>query len=533
MYSNCTGVYIYADPPDHYYYNMNQGLFETVIVSTPMMAEFVKSVENKDIRVVKNVIVDNKVTPEAIDKLKGFGMTVYHFEEIIEKGRKSEAKLERTNEDSDVYVVSTSGSTGYPKGAVLGGDAAFYNACFQAGPWHDMINEDSIMLNNITLGFATVLGFNNIVLAKSGRYVYIEKKCASFMEEIRIGDPTFLILSPLAYNKIYQGIMLGINRLPEDKKAGLLKAIDMKTKFYQATKKYKHPELDKVLEPFRKTLFGDRLKFLVNVGASINEEVLTFFRILTGAPFLNCYGSCEMGGICYTGGDTEAAELISNAVPWYEFKLVDIPDKGYLTTDQPYPRGELCVRGPIMRRYLNEPKKTTDTVCDGWLKTGDVAVLREGFKLQLIDRKNQVVKLTCAEFISLERVENLYKTSKYVAQLTVYADQTRDYAIGIVVPSPEVLLELAKEKGWPMDFKALCQMEEVEHVIVQDFKRIADEKRALYFEYLPRVVLIPELFTQANGLITVTFKVRRIEVAKRFEDRIEAVYKDKKAAWIH
>jgi len=55
----------------------------------------------------------------------------------------------------------------------------------------------------------------------------------------------------------------------------------------------------------------------------------------------------------------------------------------------------------------------------------------------------------------------------------------------------------------------------------------------LYFEYLPKVILIPDPFTQANSMVTATFKVRRPEIAKRYSERIEKVYKEAKVKFIH
>eukprot|EP01022_Parablepharisma_sp_SALTPOND_P006865 TRINITY_DN1277_c0_g1_i1.p1 TRINITY_DN1277_c0_g1~~TRINITY_DN1277_c0_g1_i1.p1 ORF type:complete len:776 (+),score=33.72 TRINITY_DN1277_c0_g1_i1:4062-6389(+) len=538
LYQCCAGNIIYTDPPDHYYYNMNHGLFDTVMLSTPMIEIFLKPLENKEIRIVKNLILENNAPAEYVQRFKNYGINIYYFNDLIEKGKNSNTKLERPTPETHTYVVSTSGSTGCPKGAVILDKNLFMNTVLECGPWHDNLANDSYMLNNLTLGFGTVLGFNILMLTKGGKLVYLEKKCDNFFEELKTGDPTFLVLSPLAYNKMYQVIQNVIHGLPEEKKQGLMKVLDMKTRYYRVTRKCSHPAFDKLLEPFRKQFFGDRLKLLVNVGAAINEEVFTFFKVLTGRKMINAYGSCEMGGLCMTSSDTDPAEVVGLPLPWYEIKLVDVPEKNYFTTDtlegKPCPRGEIWVRGPMMHRYLSEPKKTSETITpDGWLKTGDIAMFKEGTVMQIIDRKNQVVKLTCAEFLAIERVENMYKASPFVSQICVYADHTRDYGVAIVVPNVPKLLEVAKQKGLTQEVAELCEMPEMEKVVVDDFKAMGDAKRVLYFEYLPRVILVPEPFTQANGLVTVTYKVRRVEVAKKYADRIEAVYKDKNVKWIH
>ncbi len=71
--------------------------------------------------------------------------------------------------------------------------------------------------------------------------------------------------------------------------------------------------------------------------------------------------------------------------------------------------------------------------------------------------------------------------SKYVSQICVYADTNRDYAIGIIVPSTEALMELARDKQLPADMKTLCQNEEIEKAIVEDLKAIGDSKKVTFY----------------------------------------------------
>ena len=475
---------------------------------------------------------------ESIERFKSFGINIFFIDNLIKEGRESKIVTERQNKDSVIYIMSTSGSTGYPKSALLTNKSIMYDSVIEVGFVHDHFKEGSCMLNNILFAFGSSLAMTCIMIGRGHRIMFMERKCANILEEIRIADPTFITLSPMAYNKFYKGIMANIHRLPENERDNALKIIDIKTRYYRVTGKYSHPILDKLIYPLRQKIFGDRLRFLANIGASITNEVLTFFRILTGLPFVNVYASSEIAGSLCVSSDTDPAEIIGAPEPWYECKLIDVPEKGYFVTDvidgKPCPRGEICVRNFIMGGYLNDPEKTKEILdSEGWLKTGDIAILREDFKLQIIDRKNQVMKLTCGEYISFDKTESLYENNKYVSQILVYADNSKNYPIGLIVPQTEALLQLAIELGLPQDINLLCADKKIEAAVVEDLKRVGISKEALYFEYLPRVLLINEPFTQKNGFMTGTFKLRRAAIINKYREQIDRIYKEDTVDFMH
>lgn len=115
---------------------------------------------------------------------------------------------------------------------------------------------------------------------------------------------------------------------------------------------------------------------------------------------------------------------------------------GYLTTDNP-PRGEICVQSTAMvDGYFKNDAETADKFVDGYFRTGDIGVMEKVGKITVIDRKKNIFKLAQGEFVSPERLENLYTSSSHlIEQVYVYGNSLQMNVVAVVVPHENSLME--------------------------------------------------------------------------------------------
>lgn len=123
-------------------------------------------------------------------------------------------------------------------------------------------------------------------------------------------------------------------------------------------------------------LLGGNVKYMATGSAPIDKEVLNFLKIVFCCPVIEGYGLTESsGGACATDADDPITGHVGGPTEYVAFRLKDLPEMDYRITDKPYPRGEVCMKGPLMfDGYYKRPDKTEEAHdSEGWFLTGDVA----------------------------------------------------------------------------------------------------------------------------------------------------------------
>ncbi|KAJ3335626.1 hypothetical protein HDU91_002097, partial [Kappamyces sp. JEL0680] len=190
--------------------------------------------------------------------------------------------------------------------------------------------------------------------------------------------------------------------------------------------------------------------------------------------------------------------------------LRDVPAMGYFSSDLPYPRGEICIKGTnIFKGYYKAPDKSLETLSsDGWCYTGDVGMWDECGRLKIIDRVKNIFKLAQGEYIAPEKIEMVYQRHEIVSQVFIYGDSLQAFVVGIVVINEGTFVDWCSAKGFSGGTASeLCAKREVRAAVQKSLDTFGREHGLQGFENTKAVYLDTNPFSPENGLLTPTFKL--------------------------
>ena len=359
---------------------------------------------------------DREALQSATERLSALDLTIETLKEASEHG----AALPALNAESDdsedplALLIYTSGSTGAPKGAMYpqSNVAKMWNR--SAKNWFGP-SAASITVNFMPMSHVMGRGILYGTLGNGGTAYFAAKSdLSTLLEDLRLVRPTELNFVPRIWEMLYHEYSSEVDRRTAD-------GLSRDTAEAQ------------VLAEVRNELLGGRYIFAMTGSAPTSKELRTWVESLIEMPLLDGYGSTEAGMVLFDGWIQRP--------PVLDYKLADVPDLGYFSTDRPHPRGELLLKTVNMFPGYYKRAETTAGVFDpdGYYRTGDVFAEVEPDHLVYVDRRNNVLKLAQGEFVTLAKLEAVFGNSPLVRQIYVYGNSAQPYLLGVVVPTDDAL----------------------------------------------------------------------------------------------
>jgi long-chain acyl-CoA synthetase len=522
-------------------YILEQTQLTTVVIELKALKTILELATKKKIFNLKNLIVIEKEDDEETCKqLEKLGLNIYSWEEIVEKGKNDGKNINLNNaKGEDICEINyTSGTTGYPKGVKL-----THNNIVIGTDVGELIglNATTKDLYISYLPYAHIMETLIITYAfNHGVPIGIYNGSASkLIEDIQILKPTALCAVPRIFQRIYDAINEKVNSKPPIIRQIFHKAIDMKIKEYQKTGMYKNILFDNLIfKEVRKTL-GGRIRFMLVGSAPVDGYLLNFLRCSLSVEIMEGYGQTEdVAGVLLSNTCDPITNHLGGPGWWTEIKLIDQPELGYTSknidkeTGKSHPSGEICVRGPsIFKGYFRNPEKTKEAVDeDGWLHSGDIGIIlpEHGNAIRIVDRVKNIFKLQQGEYISPEKIENIYESCKYIEQIFIYGNSFKNYLVCIVYPKVNDIVKFFKNKGInDIDIdncKDYFEDKYLKDEIIKEMDIHGRKNGLKGFELPKKIFLFKERFSVENQIITPTMKIKRHVAKKIFEEEINKMY---------
>ncbi|KAK7185522.1 hypothetical protein DPSP01_001863 [Paraphaeosphaeria sporulosa] len=466
------------------------------------------------------------------------GVSVQYIGDVEALGEKQPLPYNAPTPDDIVTINYTSGTTGDPKGVVLTHRAA------QGG-----ISSSMIMLGGTNDGvYASFLPLAHIyqrlgehsALSTGSCIGYFHGNIAELVDDLKVLQPTLVAGVPRLYNRF--GSAIKDATVQQAGARGALSRHVVSKKLAAIHDKQNpsntHMLYDRIWS--KKVAAGlglDRVRTMVTGSAPIDPSLLQFLRIVFSNNFSQGYGLTETYaiGVVQSEGDFSAGSC-GGPAPCAEVCLLDVPDMEYSSMDKPYPRGELLMRSTTQfREYFRNPEETAKAVdADGWFHTGDICSVDELGRFKIIDRRKNVLKLAQGEYISPERIENVYLANcGWIATAYVHGDSHQAFLVAIFGVAPDMFPAFASkvlgEKiavGDVEALKAALKHKKVEKAVLKELDRVGKKNKFNNYEKVKAVRLFLDPFTVDNQLLTPTLKLKRPQTAKAFRKELDDCYEE-------
>lgn len=423
---------------------------------------------------------------------------------------------EASHGDDRATIVYTSGSTGTPKGVEL----THRNFAFlvlsalqympRAGAWPNRRLLLFLPLSHVFARFLEFFSFGGTIsLALSSNMKTMVKDFETF-------GPTLLLAVPRVYEKVYNAAsqragtgFAGKMFMRAAENAREWSKAEQKGEQLPITGRIAHAFYEQVVYKKIRTIFGPNADFAITGGAPMDSELSHFFNGI-GMPVLEGYGMTETcGPVCVSLPEDNRIGTIGMPMCGITAGIAE--------------DGELVVKGPLVcKGYHNNPGVTAQQITDGWLHTGDLGDISEDGFISITGRKKDLIITAGGKNVSPGLLEASVMTSPVVNQCLVIGDK-KPFVAALVT------LDLADANNWlesqgakPEPDLASLAKNAIVHAEVERAVNAANEgvSRA---ESIRKFEILPDEFTEANGMLTPSLKTRRAQIVEHYRELIDNV----------
>lgn len=426
-------------------------------------------------------------------------------------------RLKAVKPEDTAMIIYTSGTTGRPKGAMI----SHYNILALTASFTEA--NPSYETDEVVSYLPMAHIYENIISLFqslwSGVTVNFVESPDTLPQNLREVSPTVFASVPRLWEKFASAIEIRMSDAPPFKRLAYRLSVMVGLKYVRAQRKslpryflalLYWPLYVTVLYHLKKQLGFERVRLAICGAAPAAPELFEYYNAL-GIPLREGYGQTESTGvIAIQRFEDPRWGYVGTPIPGVEVKIAD--------------DGEILARGPgVFQGYFKDPELTAETIKDGWLHTGDVGVMEDGF-LKILDRKKDIIITAGGKNITPAFIENKLKFSPFIQDAVVIGDRKK-YLVALILIDEDNVTKYAQDHRIPFTtFEDLTTKPEIKRLIDQEVYKV--NKTLSQVETIKKVALLPRRFYEEDGDVTPTKKVKRRFLEKRYADLIDSLYRE-------
>jgi long-chain acyl-CoA synthetase len=420
------------------------------------------------------------------------------------------------NADSLATLIYTSGTTGRPKGCELTHGNLLFEIDNGMTLLDRFLGEDGSVLLFIPLAhvLARVL---QIGAVKTRTVTGHTPDVKNLVEDLGAFQPSFVLAVPRVFEKVYNsakakaeadgkgkifdraaGVAIAWSRAQDTGGAGL-------------GLRLQHALFDRLVYGKLRAALGGQCRGAISGGAPLGERLGHFFRGI-GVTVFEGYGLTETTAAASVNHDGALrVGTVGRPLPGVGFRIAD--------------DGEILIRGGVvMRGYWKNEQATAEAIDpEGWFHTGDIGEIDTDGFLRITGRKKEILVTAGGKNVAPAVLEDRLRAHRLVSQCIVVGD-ARPYIAALVTLDVEALPLWLESKGKPADTPVERLVDDPDVKAELDAAVAEANKAVSQAEAIKRYRVLATDFTEDNGMLTPSLKLKRSVVVKEFGSEVEALY---------
>ncbi|MGY1668530.1 AMP-dependent synthetase/ligase [Geodermatophilus sp. SYSU D00696] len=426
------------------------------------------------------------------------------------------ARRATVNADSLATLIYTSGTTGRPKGCELTHGNFLFEIDNGITLLQRFLGKDGSVLLFIPLAhvLARVL---QVGAVKTRTVTGHTPDVKNLLEDLGAFRPSFVLAVPRVFEKVYNSAKA---KAEADGKGRIFdRAAKVAIDWSRAQDtggaglglRIQHALFDRLVYGKLRAALGGRCQGAISGGAPLGERLGHFFRGI-GVTVYEGYGLTETTAAASVNHD-DALRIgtVGRPLPGVSFRIAD--------------DGEILIRGGVvMRGYWRNEQATAEAIdTEGWFHTGDIGEIDADGFLRITGRKKEILVTAGGKNVAPAVLEDRLRAHRLVSQCIVVGDQ-RPFIAALVTLDAEALPLWLESKGKPAD-TPIDRLVDDPDIRAELDAAVADANKAVsQAEAIKKYRVLATDFTEDNGMLTPSLKLKRSVVIKEFDADVEALY---------